>query len=115
MNKEPIVLKHASLTILAVIFFTTTLQARTIRHWTSESLSNAADVVVIGVPTGFTDWNGDSDELRLGNGRLTTFYVKQVSKGNVASRQLELVHYRSVAGPKDLGPGPGLRGLLWFT
>jgi hypothetical protein len=102
-NRVPIWLAMALAALLC-----SQADARQIESWSYQRLKDAADAVVVGTVASEGPWNERVEDRLFGTaleGRLTTFDVETVFKGEVSGRQVQVIHLRAKEGKRfENGP-----------
>ncbi len=82
--------------------------ARLVESWSFQRLKDAADAVVVVTVASEGPWNEKVEDGPFGKyleGRLTTFDVETVFKGEVSEKQVQVIHFRENGGVLiDNGP-----------
>ena len=93
--------------LFAIGIFSTSANARPFQVWSYDKLIKRADVVVVATVISAEKWDEPSDKPVMGDvvfeGRVTTFEVKGVLKGDVVDKEIELVHYKVAANGRIRG------------
>ena len=93
---------------VVAIILCDTLEARPIGVWSYKALAEQADLVLIGTVESIRAVDEKLDQSPFGDileGRLTTFKVETVLKGNASDAKIELVHFQ-VQATKNVPNGP---------
>ena len=94
-------MRKSCLAIAAILLFCDSASARRIENWDFQQLQQAADAVVVGTTISTEPW---PEGLKNGlfaedlEGRLTSFDVGTVFKGEVSGKHIQVIHYRAKEG-----------------